>query len=155
MLYRFDAFELDVNQIELRLSGTVVPVERQVFALLRLLVENRDRVVSKDEVVEKVWRGRVISDAAISSRVKSARRILGDDGRGSGSSAPCTARVFASSPTSGSTLRNGSSTQPLRLSWRIRPDRPTRTGRRSRSSPSGSPRCHPCTLPPARRSPTI
>ncbi|WP_132255135.1 winged helix-turn-helix domain-containing tetratricopeptide repeat protein [Methylobacterium segetis] len=81
MLYHFDAFELDADQVELRRSGVVIPVERQVFAVLRLLVENRDRMVSKEEVVEKVWNGRFISDAAISSRIKSARRILGDDGK--------------------------------------------------------------------------
>jgi TolB-like protein len=52
-----------------------------VFALLALLVENRDRLVSKDEIIEKVWDGRIISDAAVASRVKSARQALGDDGR--------------------------------------------------------------------------
>ena len=58
-----------------------VPLERQVFALLALLVENRERLVSKDEIVEKVWDGRVVSDSAIASRVKSARQALGDDGK--------------------------------------------------------------------------
>ncbi|WP_336492493.1 winged helix-turn-helix domain-containing tetratricopeptide repeat protein [Methylobacterium nigriterrae] len=81
MVYLFDAFELDVDRIELRRSGVLRPVEPQVFALLRLLVENRDRLVSKEEVVGKVWNGRFISDAAISSRIKSARHILGDDGK--------------------------------------------------------------------------
>jgi TolB-like protein len=81
MLYLFDAFELDVDQIELRRNGVAVPIEPQVFALLRLLVESRDRMVSKEEVVEKVWEGRFVSDSAISSRIKSARRALGDDGK--------------------------------------------------------------------------
>src|SRR3954464_439912 len=81
MLYLFDAFELDVDQIELRRNGVVVPIEPQVFALLRLLVESRDRMVSKEEVVEKVWSGRFVSDSAVSSRIKSARRALGDDGK--------------------------------------------------------------------------
>ena len=81
MLYLFDAFELDADQIELRRNGVAVPIEPQVFALLRLLVESRDRMVSKEEVVEKVWEGRFVSDSAISSRIKFARRALGDDGK--------------------------------------------------------------------------
>ena len=56
-------------------------LEPQVFALLALLVENRDRLVSRDEIFEKVWDGRVVSDAALASRVKSARQALGDDGK--------------------------------------------------------------------------
>jgi DNA-binding winged helix-turn-helix (wHTH) protein len=56
-------------------------MEPQVFALLALLVENRERLVSKDEIIEKVWDGRIVSDAAVTSRVKSARHALGDDGK--------------------------------------------------------------------------
>ena len=74
MLYQFGEFELDTGRVELRSNGVVVAVEPQVFALIRLLVENRDRVVTKDEIVEKVWNGRIVSDSAISSRVKSARQ---------------------------------------------------------------------------------
>ena len=51
MLYRFDSFELDGAKIELRQDGEVRPVEPQVFALLSLLVENRERLVSRDEIV--------------------------------------------------------------------------------------------------------
>ncbi|MEO8452996.1 MAG: winged helix-turn-helix domain-containing protein [Gemmatimonadota bacterium] len=81
MRYVFDAFELDRSKFELRRGGLVVPVEPQVFALLLLLVENAERLVSRDEIIEKVWDGRVISDSALDSRVKSARRALGDDGK--------------------------------------------------------------------------
>lgn len=81
MIYRFAEFELDTGRVELRAGGQAVPAEPQVFALLRLLVENRARVVTKDEIVEKIWNGRIVSDSAISSRVKSARRLIGDDGR--------------------------------------------------------------------------
>lgn len=81
MLYVFESFELDAGQVELRRNGTVVPVEPQVFALLVLLVENRERMISKDEIVEKIWDGRIVSDSAITSRIKSARRALGDDGK--------------------------------------------------------------------------
>jgi TolB-like protein/Flp pilus assembly protein TadD len=80
MIYRFDHFELDGEKVELRASGRVVPVEPQVFALLQFLIENRDRAVTKDEIIDKVWDGRIISDSALSSRVKSARQALGDDG---------------------------------------------------------------------------
>jgi TolB-like protein len=81
MLYRFGPFELDMARVELRSGGTPVGLEPQVFALLALLVENRERLVSRDELIEKVWDGRVVSDAAVASRVKSARRALGDSGR--------------------------------------------------------------------------
>jgi TolB-like protein/DNA-binding winged helix-turn-helix (wHTH) protein len=81
MMYRFGAFELDLAAVELRAGGEALSLEPQVFGLLALLVENRERLVSKDEIVEKIWDGRVVSDAAIASRVKSARQALGDDGR--------------------------------------------------------------------------
>ncbi len=81
MLYLFDGFELDRSKIELRGKGAVIPVEPQVFALLHLLVENRDRLVSRDEIIEKVWDGRAVSDSALDSRIKSLRRALGDDGK--------------------------------------------------------------------------
>jgi DNA-binding winged helix-turn-helix (wHTH) protein len=81
MLYQFDAYELDIARCELRSKGRLCSLEPQVFRLLALLVENRERLVSKDEIIDKVWDGRVVSDAAIASRVKSARQALGDDGK--------------------------------------------------------------------------
>ena len=80
MIYRFGEFELDLTTAELRAGGSVRAVEPQVFDLLALLVANRDRLVTHDELIEKVWDGRVISDAAVASRVKSARQAVGDDG---------------------------------------------------------------------------
>ncbi len=80
VIYRFAHFELDTARAELRTDGQPLPVEPQVFAVLALLVEHGERLVSKDELVEKVWAGRVVSDSAIASRVKSARQALGDDG---------------------------------------------------------------------------
>jgi TolB-like protein len=82
MIYRFGAFELDLAAVELRADGTARSLEPQVFRLLALLIENHGRLVSKDEIIEKVWDGRVVSDAAVASRVKSARQALGDDGLG-------------------------------------------------------------------------
>ncbi len=80
MIYLFEDFELDTAKVELRTKGVAIPIEPQVFALLRLLVENRDRLVTKDEIIERVWLGRIISDSAVASRIKSARAALGDDG---------------------------------------------------------------------------
>jgi TolB-like protein len=80
MIYQFGPFELDLATVELRAHGRVRDLEPQVFALLALLVENHARLVSKDELIEKVWHGRVVSDAAVASRIKSARQALGDDG---------------------------------------------------------------------------
>jgi TolB-like protein/DNA-binding winged helix-turn-helix (wHTH) protein len=82
MIYRFATFELDLAAVELRADGIARSLEPQVFRLLALLVENHGRLVSKDEIIEKVWDGRVISDSAVASRVKSARQALGDDGLG-------------------------------------------------------------------------
>lgn len=62
-------------------AGQPVAVEPQVFSLLVHLLENHDRAVSKDELIEAIWDGRFVSDSAISSRIKSARKALGDDGR--------------------------------------------------------------------------
>ncbi|MEZ5893299.1 MAG: winged helix-turn-helix domain-containing protein [Parvularculaceae bacterium] len=81
MIYGFDGFELDARAVELRRDGAAVAVEPQVFALILLLIENRERMVSKDEIIEKIWDGRIVSEAALTSRVKSARQALGDDGR--------------------------------------------------------------------------
>ena len=55
MIYRFGPFELDLATVELRANGQLRSLEPQVFALLALLVENHDRLVSKDEIIEKVW----------------------------------------------------------------------------------------------------
>jgi TolB-like protein/tetratricopeptide (TPR) repeat protein len=81
MIYRFGPFELDTAQAELREDAQRHALEPQVFAVLALLVENRERLVSKDEIVETVWDGRAVSDSAIASRVKAARRALRDDGK--------------------------------------------------------------------------
>ena len=66
---------------ELRDRGTACPLEPQVFALLAFLVEHRDRLVSKSEIFEKLWDGRVVTDSALTSRIKSARQALGDSGK--------------------------------------------------------------------------
>ncbi len=81
MIYRFDNSELDAELYELRQSGRACKVEPQVFDLLLLLVRNHDRVISKEEIVETIWGGRIVTEATISTCLKSARQAIGDDGK--------------------------------------------------------------------------
>lgn len=81
MIYRFGTYSLDTKLLELRDGDEPRAIEPQVFSLLTLLVENRDRVVGKDEINEVVWDGRAISDATLSSRINAARRAVGDSGK--------------------------------------------------------------------------
>ncbi|MEJ2275547.1 MAG: winged helix-turn-helix domain-containing protein [Woeseiaceae bacterium] len=81
MIYAFGSLEIDLAKVELRDNGESRSIEPQVFALIAYLAEHRDRMVSRDELFEKLWEGRVVSDSALASRIKSARRALGDDGR--------------------------------------------------------------------------
>jgi pimeloyl-ACP methyl ester carboxylesterase/DNA-binding winged helix-turn-helix (wHTH) protein len=80
LLYRFEDCELDVARFVLRRHGDVVHVEPQVFDLLVVLVEQRDRVVTKEELLDSVWGDRFVSESALTARVKAARRAVGDDG---------------------------------------------------------------------------
>lgn len=84
MIYSIGQITIDTDAYEVRKNGLPVSIEPQVFDLLVLLIENRDRIVTRDEIVERVWRGRIVSDAAISSRIKAARRAIGDDGKAQG-----------------------------------------------------------------------
>ena len=80
MLYRFDTFELDADAFELRCDGAARHVEPRVFDLICFLSQNPGRVVSRSEIVDRVWDGRIVSDATISGCIKSARKALGDSG---------------------------------------------------------------------------
>lgn len=80
MIFTFDEFELDLACGELRRGGATVSIEPRAFALLSLLVEHHDRLVTREEMIDKAWDGRIVSDAAISTAVKSARKAMGDDG---------------------------------------------------------------------------
>ncbi|WP_310473703.1 winged helix-turn-helix domain-containing protein [Sandarakinorhabdus sp.] len=81
MNYRFGPYALDTQRFELHAHGVMVQAEPQVLALLIMLIANRHRLVDKDELIASVWQGRFISDAAISSRIKSARQLVGDTGK--------------------------------------------------------------------------
>ena len=80
MHYRFDEFEIDTENYELRQNGVVRPVEPLVFDLISFLSRNAGRVISRDEVIDSVWKGRIVSDATVAGCVKSARKALGDSG---------------------------------------------------------------------------
>ena len=80
MKYSLGSCTIDTEAYEIRRAGKLVPVEPQVFDLLVLLLRNRNRLVTKDEIFERIWNGRIVSDAALSSRVRSMREAIGDDG---------------------------------------------------------------------------
>lgn len=80
MIYRFGNFSLDPDRLELRSGEELVTVEPQVLALLTYLVQNREKVVSKDEIFENIWQGRIVSDGTLNSRINFVRRAVGDSG---------------------------------------------------------------------------
>ncbi len=80
MRYRFDDYELNTERYELRYKGGLQHVEPLVFDLIACFVRNAGRILSRDEIVDTVWQGRIVSEATISSCIKAARRALGDSG---------------------------------------------------------------------------
>ena len=80
LLYCFEAYALDTGTRELKRGGEPIALEPQVFDLLVYLIENRDRVVSKDDLIASVWQGRVVSDSTLTSRINAARKAVGDSG---------------------------------------------------------------------------
>ena len=78
---RFGDCELSVERIELRRDGEIIDVEPQVFDVLAYLLRHRERVVPKTELLDQIWGNRFVSESALSSRIKSARRAVGDTGR--------------------------------------------------------------------------
>ena len=80
VLFSFADYTLDVDRRELRCGSEPVAVEPQVFDLLIYLVQNRDRVVSKDDLIASIWGGRIVSDSTLTSRINAARKAVGDSG---------------------------------------------------------------------------
>jgi TolB-like protein len=80
LLYCFDAYVLDTGTRELKRGSDLVAIEPQVFDLLLYLIENRERVVSKDDLFAAVWQGRVVSESTLTSRINAARKAIGDSG---------------------------------------------------------------------------
>ena len=81
MLFLFNNYALDSQRRELREGGAVVAIEPQVFDVLVYLIENRDRVVSKDDLIASVWGGRIVSESNLTSRINAVRKAVGDSGK--------------------------------------------------------------------------
>lgn len=80
MIYRSGDLTLDTTLYRLLRNGEQIEVEPQVFDVLVYLIENRDRVVSRSELLNNLWKGRVVSDSALSGRLKAVRKAIGDTG---------------------------------------------------------------------------
>jgi DNA-binding winged helix-turn-helix (wHTH) protein/TolB-like protein/Tfp pilus assembly protein PilF len=78
--YQVAEYVIDTARYRVTTGGAAVPVEPKVFDLLVYLIQHRDRVLSREELFQKVWDGREVSDATLSNHIKSARKILGDSG---------------------------------------------------------------------------
>ena len=80
MLYLFDDCVLDLDRRELRRGVTSIAIEPQVFDLLEYLIRHRERVVSRDELIEAIWGGRIVSESALTTRISAVRSAVGDSG---------------------------------------------------------------------------
>jgi len=80
MIYQFDRFRLDTSSFEVWQDEARLDAQPQVIELLIMLLENRDRAVTREEIFDRVWKDRIVSDTTLSSRIKSIRQLLGDDG---------------------------------------------------------------------------
>jgi adenylate cyclase len=80
VLFLFENYALDTDRRELRRGAVTIPVEPQVFDLVAYLIENRERVVSKDALIEAIWGGRIVSESALTTRINAARCAIGDSG---------------------------------------------------------------------------
>lgn len=78
VIYQFDEFELDYTKFELKHAGEQIHVEPQTLTLLHFLIRNRDRLISRADMIETIWSGRTVSDWAVSAAIKAARIALGD-----------------------------------------------------------------------------
>lgn len=79
--YEFAEFCLNQEDFSLSRLGTPLDIKPKVFDLLQLLIENRDRVLTREELFDRLWQGREVCDTTLSNHIKSARQLLGDDGR--------------------------------------------------------------------------
>ena len=80
MGFRFEDFVLDPERRELRRAEALIALEPQVFDVLTYLVRNRDRVVTRDDLLDAIWNGRIVSESTLTSRINAARRAIGDSG---------------------------------------------------------------------------
>ncbi len=80
MIYKFNKITVDTEKFIVSSNGSDKPVEPQVFNLIVFLIKNSNRIVSREELLNHVWKGRIVSDTSINNNIKSARKVLGDDG---------------------------------------------------------------------------
>src|SRR5882724_3745078 len=80
MIYAFEGYLLDADRRELRRGAALIAAEPQTFDLLLYLIQNRERVVSKDDLMAAVWSGRIVSESTLSSQINAVRHAIGDDG---------------------------------------------------------------------------
>lgn len=81
MRYLFENYALDAGRRELHRGGHLVRLEPQAFDLLEYLIRNRERVVSRDDLIAAIWSGRIVSDSAMTTRINAARTAIGDTGK--------------------------------------------------------------------------
>jgi DNA-binding winged helix-turn-helix (wHTH) protein len=135
MRYAFANCLLDTESYQFRRDGTPVPLEPQVFDLLRYLAEHAGQVVTKDQLIDTIWGGRIVSEAAISARISAARAAVGDTGKAQGIIRTITRRGFelvapvevtghppaspAPASTSRQTIRYATSLDGSRIAWAV------------------------------------
>jgi DNA-binding winged helix-turn-helix (wHTH) protein len=80
VIYVFEDYSLDTDRRELRRGRQLIAAEPQIFDLLQYLISNRERVVSKDDLLAAVWDGRIVSESTLSSSLSAVRHAVGDNG---------------------------------------------------------------------------
>jgi TolB-like protein/DNA-binding winged helix-turn-helix (wHTH) protein/Tfp pilus assembly protein PilF len=80
VIYRFGEYELDTSRFELRHGNLAQAIEPQVYELLLYLIRNRHRLVTRADLNQTIWNGRIVADSTVNSRIKAARRAVGDVG---------------------------------------------------------------------------
>ena len=80
MLFSFEDYVLDTDRRELRRGRTLIAIQPQVFDLLEYLISNRERVVTKEDILDAIWSGRIVSESALTTRINAARTAVGDNG---------------------------------------------------------------------------
>lgn len=110
---RFDPFELDFTRFELRRDGVPAALEPRTFDLIALLARNRGRTVTREEIFLEIWPEQFVSDAALNSQIRSARKALGDDGKRQAVIATVHGRGFRLRREFGSTVPAGNPTSDV------------------------------------------
>ena len=124
MRYLLENHVLDGELRELTCAGDIVPLQPQVLDLLLYLVAERERVVSKDDLISHVWANRIVSDSALNSRINAARKALGDDGAAQRLIRTVPRKGFRFIGTVSEPATAGAPADPAPLPGRAAPDRP-------------------------------